>query len=405
MSAQSVVNLVNGVLTFMPLSVAPQMGNVCVVDAVNGNDATAARGGLPFLTPAAAIAAAASGDVVFVLPGTYALASGVTLPAGVSLTGMNHKKCTFQMVNVTSDVVFLTMGEGCVAENLSFLLTSAEHHALTGVLFPGTTAATASIEGCDVTVDNSGASDGGTSTVYGVRSTGTGSVAVADAVKDGSITVLSAGLGAKRGVLVDTAAASFSCRNVVTSVTRSGAASGANYIGAEVNFAGANLYYRIGNVSSPNGSDISQTLGTLTIGLINMINHTANGKGFKTVANPMQMDWGDAGAIGAGTRYMYRGTATASSSVVPKTRLAQAACAVNLVVRASVGPGGGRTDTWTLQINGVDTALTASLVNAATSVIVNTISITLAPGDDVSMKMTCATSSTTSNVQVTCDFV
>lgn len=404
MSAPPVINLVNGILTFMPLSVASQMGNVCIVDAVNGNDTTGVRGGLPFLTPAAAIAAAVPGDVVLVLPGTYTLEAGLTIPTGVNLTGLNHEACVLCMVNVTADTTLVTMGESSVIENLSLTLTSVEHHALTGVLFPGTTAATSSLEGCAVFVDNSTASDGGTSVVTGVRSTGNGVGLMADAVREGTITVHSAGNGAKRGVLVDTAAATFSCRNVVTNVMRAGAGAG-TYIGAESNFAGCHLYYRIGNINSPDGSDISQTLGTLTIGLINMLNHTANGLGFSVVANPMQMDWGDNGAVPSGVRYMYRGTATASASVVPKTRLSQKACACNLVVRAAIGPGASRTDTWTIQVNGVDTALTASLTGAATSVVASNLSVTAQAGDDISVKMTCAASSTTADVQVTCNFV
>lgn len=404
MSTHSVINLVNGVLTFMRLSVAPQMGRVCVVDSVNGNDATGARGGLPFFTPAAALAVAAAGDVVYVLPGTYDLAGGITVPTGVSVTGLNHGACVLQMTGVTAGTTLLTMGETSVVENLSFTLTSTGHYTLTGILFPGTTAATSRLENCVVTVDNSSASDGGTSNVTGIRSTGNGSDSMVDAVWDGAITVHSAGNGAKRGVLVDTAAATFSCRNVVTNVMRTGAGNG-TYIGIESNFAGCSLFYRIGLVSGPDGSDISQTLGTLTIGLINMLNHTANSLGFTTVANPMMMDWGDNGATASGVRYMYRGTATSSASVTPKTRLSQKACAVNLVVRANVGPGASRTDTWTIQVNGVDSALTASLTGAVTSVVVSNLSVTAQAGDDISVKMNCAASSTTSDVQVTCNFV
>lgn len=48
-------------------------GNTLWVDAVNGNDSTGQRGqlGAPFLTLTAAKNAATSGDMIFVLPGTY----------------------------------------------------------------------------------------------------------------------------------------------------------------------------------------------------------------------------------------------------------------------------------------------------------------------------------------------
>ncbi len=48
-------------------------GNAVWVDKINGNDATGLRGTMSksFLTPEAAVAAAASGDTIFVLPGNY----------------------------------------------------------------------------------------------------------------------------------------------------------------------------------------------------------------------------------------------------------------------------------------------------------------------------------------------
>lgn len=48
-----------------------EMGAVCVVDQALGSDLTGARSGLPFATITAALAAATSGDCVWVMPGTY----------------------------------------------------------------------------------------------------------------------------------------------------------------------------------------------------------------------------------------------------------------------------------------------------------------------------------------------
>ena len=64
-------------------------GNTAVVDAVYGNDSTASIGGSPFLTVTAAVAAVSSGQTVWILPGTYTLASGLVLPNGISLRGMS----------------------------------------------------------------------------------------------------------------------------------------------------------------------------------------------------------------------------------------------------------------------------------------------------------------------------
>jgi hypothetical protein len=75
-------------------------------------------------------------------------------------------------------------------------------------------------------------------------------------------------------------------------------------------------------------------------------------------------------------------------------------CLLNLVIRAAVGPGAARVDTWTVRINGIDTALTGSLAGAATSSVISNISVTVQAGDDISIKMVCAASSTTADVQV-----
>ena len=49
----------------------PKLGNVAIVDSINGNDATASVGGSPYLTVNSAVATVLSGQTVWVLPGTY----------------------------------------------------------------------------------------------------------------------------------------------------------------------------------------------------------------------------------------------------------------------------------------------------------------------------------------------
>jgi hypothetical protein len=343
------------------------------------------------------VSAALSGDVVYVLPGTYSIPAGITLPNDVGMRGLNHKTTLISSA-VTADTVLLTMGTGCIVENLAFSLTSTGHHTLTGVLFPGTTATSSKIEGCDVFVDNSTASDLGTSNVYGVHSTGNGGSNLFDSLVSGIIRVTSAGLGNKRAVLVDTDTAIFSCRDVLLHCMRTGAGLG-SYIGGETNQAGSTLHLHQGQVDGFS-ADISQTAGTLIVGTSSFINHTANLLGFSSLNAPVQLQWGDNGAIPSGTRYMYRGTATSSTAFEPKTHMSNTVCLLNLVIRAAVGPGAARVDTWTVRINGIDTALTGSLAGAATSSVISNISVTVQAGDDISIKMVCAASSTTADVQV-----
>jgi hypothetical protein len=256
---------------------------------------------------------------------------------------------------------------------------------LTGIAFPGTTAATAKIRTCVITVDNSTAGDVGTSVVHGVHSFGVGVPSeVVDAIRATTINVFSAGLGAKRGVLLDTAAHAFRMRDTNVLVTRTGAGLG-SYIGVETAFAGVVFDGRVGSYGGFS-ADISRTLGTLQLVDVNLINNNANGLGFEVVLAPSIFEWADSGgAPSNSTRFMRPGTAGVSLVEI-RTRVPRLLVR-RLTVRAQSGPGAARTDTWMLRKNGVDTALTVSLTAAAVSASNGSISIPYADGDDFSMKI------------------
>jgi len=120
------------------------MGNTVVVDAVNGNDGTGVAGrlDLPFLTISAGLAAASSGDTVWVLPGTYD-ESSLVLPTGVTLHGFDRLRCLIAHSTIDNTTV-VTMGEDTCIENISIEAGSAAFptggRAL--IAFPSTTSAT-----------------------------------------------------------------------------------------------------------------------------------------------------------------------------------------------------------------------------------------------------------------------
>jgi hypothetical protein len=182
------------------------LGNVLRVDSVYGNDSTASISGLPYLTVNAAVSAAVSGSTIWILPGTYTLTSGITVPPGVSLRGLSLQTCTIQMTGVTSNTTLLTMGENTRVEDLTLNLTSSGHYTLKGIVFGGTTSTTAKLRTCVLTVNNSTASDIGTSNVYGVECSGTGGLNSAsfsfNCLKGSTINVKSNGNGDKRGILI-----------------------------------------------------------------------------------------------------------------------------------------------------------------------------------------------------------
>jgi hypothetical protein len=299
-----------------------QMGYVARVDSYYGNDGTAYIGGLPFATINAAITAAtgvASSSVrvtIWVLPGIYTLSSAITIPNFCSLRGVSLQTCTIQMINVTADTTLLTMSENTRVEDISISLTSGGHYNLVGVNFPSTSSVTAKLRTSIVSVNNSTASNSGTSNVYGVLCSGTGSLGPAsfsfNCIKGSTINVYSNGFGNKRGIFVNST-------NIVTTrdtniyvappaLTFTGA-TGASYVGVETNDTNntGSLQLRsttIGAVS-PTGSqayrysDILQTTpATITnptylasAGIqvgpgVDLVTKTAGGKGFSAYVYP-----------------------------------------------------------------------------------------------------------------------
>lgn len=217
-----------------------EMGRVCIVDQLLGSDLTGARSGLPFATITAALAAALSGDCVWVMPGTYS--ESVAIPTGVTLRGIDERSVTIQQLLVTADTTLVTMGENSHLANVALRLTSAEHHTLIAVAWPGTTTETALWSNSSVTVDNSTAPIGGTSNVYGCASTGSGAD-VGAMIRAVLVHVTSIGGGAKRGIIVSGTATAH-VHDFEVHVASSGGVG--TYIGAETTNAGASLRLHFG---------------------------------------------------------------------------------------------------------------------------------------------------------------
>ena len=185
-----------------------RMGNVLLVDQVNGNNGTASIGGLPYQTVESALSATSGilGTTIWIMPGTYNLNAGLILSNQIALRGLNTQTCTLQMLGVTTDTTLLTMGENCRVEDLSLRLESTEHHKLIGIEFPGTSTQTSKLRTSVLTVDNSTASDVGESNVFGVVCGGTGGFSEStfsfNCIKGSTINVKSNGAGSKRGIIV-----------------------------------------------------------------------------------------------------------------------------------------------------------------------------------------------------------
>lgn len=198
-----------------------KLGNVAIVDAVNGNDGTGSVNGLPFKTVEAGIAAIAafgSPATCWVMPGTYTLASattGLTMPTGCAMRGHNTQttKIVMNASNPGGTVTLLTMGENSRVEDVTLTLNSSNATTnLVGIALPGTTSVTSKFRTGVLTVDNSGLAVGTTTNVYGIYSSGTGTLNDAtfsfNFTRGVTVNVKSNGAGSKLGLYMPSGAGS-----------------------------------------------------------------------------------------------------------------------------------------------------------------------------------------------------
>jgi hypothetical protein len=391
-----------------------QMGNVARVDAYYGNDSTATIGGLPFLTVGAAITAVGSstGKTIWVLPGTYNLSAGITVPSGCALRGLNTQTTTIQMLGVTANTTLITMGENCRVEDVNMRLTSSGHYTLKGMYFAGSSSISSKLRTCVLTVDNSTASGTGTSNVYGVEFAGTGTLGSGtfsfNSLKGATINVYSNGNGKKRGVLVsNTNLASTRDLNIYVSQPPAVTGHTGSYVGVETadpaNTGSIQLRSTtVGTVTPIAGqtytaSDILQTnpstvpdptyLASAGIQIgpgVDLVTKTAGGAPFTTYIYPTTIFYGGRHVITNQTSgYLCPGTVLFSNStpkypdsspIPPSYRAQQPMIVSGLSVACGVAPGVGKTLTITVCKNAATgaslsnpTSITVTITGTATT--------------------------------------
>ncbi len=214
---------------------------------MNGNDSTGAINGAPFLTIGAAITAASSFPasasnpiVIWVMPGIYSLAAGITIPSYVSLIGMSEgagltvtssgtigtnvgtSGVTLEMLSVTSATTLVTMSSYSRLENVSLNLSTASAFALTGIALSGTQSATARIKSVNLNVSTSS-----TAAATGVSSTSTGTPGAEISVLEDCVIAVqctsSTSTATIAGVLLNAASGNFNITNCSIAATSSGA--------------------------------------------------------------------------------------------------------------------------------------------------------------------------------------
>ena len=358
-------------------------GNTIWVDAVYGNDSTRQRSvaSLPFLTVEAALSASgiASGDTVFIRPGTYSLAAGITIPAGVCLSGQSPGASTLRMAGVTADTVMVSMSDGSLLNLVDIELSTAGDNELIALLFPSSLISVAHLS--DVNISVSKVATSGTKRTIGVLSQSALSPLSNDTfIRSCSVLVDSTGTGVNRGVLVDTAAGSLNCRDISVSCTGSGSA-----IGIEVNFPGATISAISGAVLGTT-ADISQTNGIIQCALA-LLSSNANGLGFYSLAVTSLIEYGVSGNIQSGaSRFMIPGSGS-DAATDRKIRIPRRCVIKSLSMHAGTAPGGVDTCTVFLRKNGVDTGYSVTIVGTQTTNQNLASSISYDSGDDISFRI------------------
>ena len=401
---------------------SPKLGNVLVVDAVNGNDSTGAVGGLPYKTVNAAVSAATSGTHVWVLPGIYELSAGIIIPTGVSIRGSSTQTCVLQMTNVIANTTLVTMGESTRIEDLTLNLTSGGHYTLTGIALPGTTSQTSKVRTCVLTVRNSAASVGGSSDVTGALASGTGALSPVsfsfNSLKGSTINVYSNGGGNKRGILVSSSN-TLTTRdlNVYVAAPTDSTSTG-SYVGIETNDSTANQYGSIQLRATTVGTFLTSISGTTsdilqttpssvispayltTAGIqigpgTDLVTKTGGGKGFSTYVYPTTVYYGLKGNVtSAAAGWLWPGTQAVSAGTFPDTglpaayyRIQQPCILSGMAVGVNVSCGSTNSITVLVQKTPaatgvkVDTSYTLTLSGAATNGSFYNASVNFAAGD------------------------
>jgi len=367
------------------------LGNVAIVDSINGNDSTGSINGSPFLTIGAAVTAGAVATstnpvMIWIMPGTYNLTSGIVLPSYCSMRGIATQSCfiNYDSTSLSGTAILLTINDNSRLEDVSLSLTSTSTtQDLVGVYLAGTSSATSKLRSLTLKVNNSTIARSSTTNVYGVQSAGTGgltngiitpSMVSTNCLKALTITVSSNGLGKKRGIILTSSnCVTVRDANIYISSPPDLLSTG-SYVGIETNdpaqvgiiqirttTVGSCFLTAGGNAVPFTYSDILQTTpsvafapGVTEAGIqlgpgTDLITKTAGGLSFTTILYPTVIFYGLKGAssfpnggwVWPGTSIISAGSMPQSSTlgvVVPYYRCQQQLIVFGMSMSSSIPP-------------------------------------------------------------------
>lgn len=401
-------------------SAVPHMGNVVLVDQINGNDATGAINALPFQTVNAAmtylatLVLPAGGVTVWIMPGTYTLTSGITIPATCSLRGLSTQTTRLNWAASVpgGTATLLTMGNNTRLEDLTLNLTSTNATTnLVGVSLPGTSADTSKLRTMVLNVDNRTVPTGSTTNVYGIRDSGTGPLLPYDFAlnftRGCTVNVYSNGGGNKRALIVDGPnTLSLRDTNFYVEAPTDPLSTG-SYVGAETNDNLAQAAFRSCSISGPTtaggytGSDILQTLPVArdTYGIsigpgTDLIHRTTGGTPFALTTTPAILAYAINATLLAAPRYLWPGVlATGGDNTQVFFRFDRLVLLQGMSVNMRTAPGAGHNVVFTVYKSttgvsgsGVATTMTLTVSDLDTTGINLTAAVTINAGEYIALR-------------------
>ena len=402
------------------VAASPRLGNTIVVDQINGNDATGAVNGLPFQTVNAAmtylatLVLPAGGVTVWIMPGTYALTSGITIPATCSLRGLSTQTTRLNWAASVpgGTATLLTMNDNTRLEDLTLTLSSTNATTnLIGVALLGTSADTSKLRTMVLNVDNRTVPTGSTTNVYGIRDSGTGPLLPYDFAlnftRGCTVNIYSNGGGIKRAILVDGPnTLSLRDTNFYVEAPTDPLSTG-SYVGAETNNNLAQAAFRSCSISGPTtaggytGSDVLQTLPAArdTYGIsigpgTDLIHRTTGGRPFALTTTPAILAYSINAVLQAAPRYLWPGVlATGGDSTEVFFRFDRIVLLQGMSINMRTAPGAGNSVVFTIRKSatgvpgsGVNTTMTVTVSDLATTGINLTAAVTVNAGDYISLR-------------------
>ena len=401
-------------------SAVPHMGNVVLVDQINGNDATGAVNALPFQTVNAAmtylatLVLPAGGVTVWIMPGTYTLTSGITIPATCSLRGLSTQTTRLNWAASVpgGTATLLTMNDNTRLEDLTLTLSSTNATTnLIGVALLGTSADTSKLRTMVLNVDNRTVPTGSTTNVYGINDSGASALNPADFAlnftRGCTVNVYSNGGGNKRAVLVSGPnTLSLRDTNFYVEAPTDPLSTG-SYVGAETNNNLAQAAFRSCSISGPTtaggytGSDVLQTLPVArdTYGIsigpgTDLIHRTTGGRPFALTTTPAILAYSINAVLQAAPRYLWPGVlATGGDSTEVFFRFDRIVLIQGMSINMRTPPGAGNNVVFTIRKSatgvpgsGVNTTMTVTVSDLATTGINLTAAVTVNAGDYISLR-------------------